>query len=103
MARQPPTITAPAKLLIPAFDAHDEWRGEPLHDAVVRALDAHGIAGGTVLHGVTGYGAHHAVRRRGPIGPPQNKPTVILIVENAKTLRGVRPTTRPTVPAPGAV
>jgi PII-like signaling protein len=52
MAEQPPGIPTPTKLLLAVFDAHDEWQGEPLHEAIVRVLETHGIAGVTVLQGV---------------------------------------------------
>ena len=97
MTAEPPGIAAPAKLLVAIFDAHDEWHGEPLHEALVRVLQAHGIAGVTVLQGLTGFGAHRAVHRRGLIGLPHDKPAVILVVENEAKLRGVLPTIRPMI------
>jgi Uncharacterized ACR, COG1993 len=63
-----PGIAGPAKLLLAVFDAQDEWHGEALHEAIVRVLEAHGIAGVTVLQGLTGFGAHRAVHQRGLIG-----------------------------------
>ena len=83
--------------MVAVFDAHDEWQGEPLHEAIVRVLEAHGIAGATVLQGVTGFGAHHAVHRRGLIGLPHDKPAVILVVENEAKLRDVLPIIRPMI------
>jgi PII-like signaling protein len=97
MAERPPGIAAPAKLLLAIFDAHDEWQGEPLHEALGRVLEAHGIAGVTVLEGVTGFGAHRAVHRRGLIGLPHDKPTAIVIIENEAKLRALLPTIRPMI------
>jgi PII-like signaling protein len=45
-------IAAPSKLLLAIFDAHDEWQGEPLHEALVRVLEAQGLAGATVPTGL---------------------------------------------------
>jgi PII-like signaling protein len=90
-------IAAPAKLLIAVFDAQDEWHGEPLQEAIVRVLEAEEIAGITVLEGITGFGAYCAVRRRGLIGLPHDKPTVILEVETEAKLRAVLPTLRPMI------
>jgi hypothetical protein len=90
-------IVAPAKILLAVFDSHDEWHGEPLHEAIVRVLEAHGIVGVTVLQGLTGFGAHRAVHRRGLIGRPHDKPTVIFIVENEAKLRALLPTIRPMI------
>src|SRR4029453_19512072 len=97
MAEQPPGIAPPAKLLVAIFDAHDEWQGEALHEAIVRVLQAEGIAGVTVLQGLTGFGAHRAVHRRGLIGRPHDKPTVILVIESEVKLRAVLPTIRPMI------
>ena len=97
MAEQPPGIAAPTKLLLAVFDADDEWEGEPLHEAIVRVLEIHEIAGVTVLQGVTGFGAHRAVHRRGLIGLPHDRPTVMVIIENESKLRAVLPTLRPMI------
>jgi uncharacterized protein len=51
------------------FDQRDEWHGEPLHEALMRVLEAHGIAGVTVLQGFAGYGEHYAVHRRDSSAP----------------------------------
>ena len=49
MADERDSVAAnPAKLLLMIFDARDEWQGEPLHDALITVLEAHGIAGATV-------------------------------------------------------
>lgn len=90
-------IAPPAKPLLAIFDARDEWQGEPLHEVLVRVLESHGIAGATVLQGLTGYGAHRGVHRKGLIGLPHDKPTAILVVDNEATLRAVLPTIRPMI------
>jgi uncharacterized protein len=89
-----PTIDPPAKLLAAIFDATDEWNDEPLHHALLNVLEAHGIVGTTVLHGLTGYGAHRATHQRGLIGSPQDKPAILLVVDNETKLRNVLPVIR---------
>jgi uncharacterized protein len=89
-----PGIPAPAKLLLAIFDQRGEWEGESLHDALVRVLEAHGIAGATVLSGITGFGAHRGVHRKGLIGLPHDKPAVVLVIENESKLRELIPTLR---------
>ena len=86
-----------AKLLLAIFDQRDEWHGEPLHEAVVRMLEAHGIAGVTVLQGLTGYGAHHAVHRKGLIDRPHDKPIAVVVIDGDATLRAILPTIRPMI------
>ena len=85
------------KLLLAIFDARDEWDGRPLHEALVRVLEAHGIAGATVLSGVTGFGAHRGVHRKGLIGLPHDKPAVVIVIDSEAKLRGVLPTIRPMI------
>jgi uncharacterized protein len=92
-----PSIAPPAKVLIMIFDARDEWEGEPLHEALVRILEGHGIAGATVFPGLMGYGAHRGVHRRGLIGTPHDKPIALLVIENETKLRAALPTLRPMV------
>ena len=85
------------KLLLAIFDQRDEWHGEPLHEALMRVLEVHGVAGVTVLQGVTGYGAHHAVHRKGLIDLPHDKPVAVVVIDNEATLRAVLPTMRPMI------
>ena len=93
----PPAIAAPAKLLLAIFDQRDEWSGEPLHEALMRVLEAHGIAGATVVHGLTGYGAHRGVHRRGLIGLPHDKPIAMFVIDSEAKLRAVLPALRPMI------
>ena len=83
------------------FDARDEWHGRPLHEALVRVMEDHGIAGATVLSGVAGYGAHRGVHRKGLIGLPHDKPTVVIVIDSEAKLRGVLPTIRPIISKAG--
>jgi len=90
-------IAPPAKLLLAIFDARDEWQGEPFHEALVRVLEANGIAGVSVLQGLTGYGAHRGVHRKGLIGLPHDKPTAIVVIDSEAKLRAVLPSMRPMI------
>ena len=96
-AERPSAITPAAKLLLAIFDARDEWEGEPLHEALLRVLDAHNIAGVTVLQGLTGYGSHRSVHPRGLISLPHDRPTAIVVVDTDANLRNVLPTIRPMI------
>jgi PII-like signaling protein len=88
------SIRPPAKVLVMIFDARDEWEGEPLHEALVGVLEAHGIAGATVIPGIMGYGAHRGVRRMGLIRAPHDKPMLLFVIENDAKLRAALPTLR---------
>ena len=97
MAEHRDQIEAPVKVLVMIFDARDEWQGQPLHEALVRVLEDHAVAGATVLHGVTGFGAHRGVHRRGLIGAPHDEPMALFVVENEQKLREALPVLRPMV------
>jgi PII-like signaling protein len=97
MTDQRGTIAPPAKLLLAIFDARDEWQGQPLHEALVRVLEESGIAGATVLPGLTGYGAHRGVHHRGMIGLPHDKPTAVVVIDSEAKLRAVLPALRPMI------
>jgi PII-like signaling protein len=90
-------IISPAKLLLAIFDAQDEWEGEPLHEALVRVLEAQDTAGVTVFQGLTGYGAHRGVHRQGLIGLPHDKPTAMVVIDSEAKLRALLPAIRPMI------
>jgi PII-like signaling protein len=89
-------IQPPAKVLMIVFEAHDEWEGIPLHEALAQTLEKRGIAGATALRGVSGYGAHHRLRSKGLL-EPSHEPMALLVVDNEAKLREVVPTLRPMV------
>jgi uncharacterized protein len=94
--KQPPPIQPPVKVLVMIFDAHDEWAGVPLHQAIVRELEKHHLAGATVVRGVTGYGPHRSLHRKGLL-EPHDEPMTLLVIENEGKLRAALPTLRPMV------
>lgn len=64
---QPPVrkVEGKAKLLQIYIDERDQWRGKPLHQALVEALRANHMAGVTVYRAILGYGMHGEVHERG--------------------------------------
>ena len=50
-----------------------------------------------MLSGVTGFGAHRGVHRKGLIGLPHDKPAVVIVIDSEAKLRGVLPTVRPMI------
>lgn len=53
----------PARMLRVFLGESDMWRGEPLHDAIVKRLRMMDIAGATVYRGILGYGAKGSTHR----------------------------------------
>jgi PII-like signaling protein len=90
-------IEPPVKMLLIFIDQTDTWQNAPLHQALVRAVEHHGIAGATVLSGIMGYGVHRRIHRKGLLGVSDDKPLTIVVVDNEQKLRDVLPTIRPMV------
>jgi uncharacterized protein len=71
-------------------------QGVPLHQALIRELEKHHLAGATVVRGVTGYGAHRSLHRKGLL-EPHDEPLTLLVIENEGERRAALPTLRPMV------
>ena len=69
----------------------DLWHETKLSDALVLALERQGIAGVTVIEGTVGFGVHRRVHRKGLFGVSDEKPTVILAVDEEELLRAALP------------
>ena len=69
------------KALLAIFDANDRWEESPLHEAIVRYLQRHGVAGATVFNGAMGYGVHRRIHRKGLFGVVDDKPVAVLAVD----------------------
>ena len=93
----PPKIDPPVKTLLVFFDETDQWREVPLAEAVVRVLAEHNISGATVISGVMGFGVHRQIHRKGLFGISDEKPNIIVVVENEQKLRAVLPIVRPMI------
>ncbi len=79
------------KMLSIFIDETDRWKDGPLSDAIVIALERNGVAGATVLEGFMGYGVHRRVHRRGLFGVTDEKPLVIVAIDEEDRLRGQLP------------
>jgi PII-like signaling protein len=90
-------IDPPAKLLMIFVDETDVWEELPLHEAIVRVLERHEIAGATVLTGIMGYGVHRRIHRKRLLGASDDRPVTIFVVDNEAKLRNVLPVIQPMV------
>jgi PII-like signaling protein len=87
-----------AKMLMVFCDVTDLWKNEErLYEAIVRKLHRHEILGATVLVGVMGYGVHRRIHKRGLLGVSDEKPVVILAIDQEDKLRAVLPIIVPMV------
>lgn len=85
------------KALVAFFDATDEWEGSPLHEELVRQLEHHGIAGATVLNGISGYGIHRRIHRKGLFGVVDSRPIALIAIDEESKLRQILPIVRPMI------
>ena len=67
----------------------DTWEGAPLHEAIVRVLEKHGVAGATVWNGIMGYGESRQVHRTGLFG--DERPVIISVIDSEKRIRAILP------------
>jgi PII-like signaling protein len=87
-----------AKILMVFCDVTDLWKNEErLYEAIVRKLHRQGILGATVLVGVMGYGVHRRIHKRGLLGVSDEKPAVVLAIDEEERLRAVLPIIVPMV------
>ena len=93
----PLKIEPPVKTMLIFFDQTDRWKDVPLAEAIVRVLAEHGVSGATVMSGVMGYGVHRRIHRKGLFGISDDKPNMLVIIENEQKLRAVLPVVRPMI------
>ena len=80
----------PHKMLMIFCDETDLTdKEERLYDAIVRRLHKAGIAGATVIEGLMGFGVHRRIHKKGLFGVTDEKPIIILAIDEEDRLRSV--------------
>jgi PII-like signaling protein len=74
-------IQGEGKLLRIFIGESDRYRGQLLHEAIVRRAREMGLAGATVLRGVVGYGADSVIHTTRLLRLSEDLPIVIEVVE----------------------
>ncbi len=69
----------------------DRWEGGPLYQAIVAKARAEGLAGATVLRGITGFGAHSRMHTARILRLSQDLPVVIEIADREDRIRAILP------------
>jgi CBS domain-containing protein len=76
----------------------DQWRGKPLHMAILETLKAQGIAGATVTRGVAGFGAHSRIHTAAILRLSEDLPLRIEVIDSpekiATALEAITPMVR---------
>lgn len=84
-------IEGKAQLMQIMIGESDQWKGRPLHEALVYALRAHDLAGVTVYRGILGYGAHRRVHKDKPFHLSHDSTMMLSIVDTEEKLRAFLP------------
>lgn len=84
-------IEGKAKLMRIFIGESDQWQGKPLHEALVRAMRAHDLAGATVYRGILGYGAHRRVHKEKPLHLSRDCSMMLSVVDTEEKLQGFLP------------
>jgi PII-like signaling protein len=84
-------IEGKAKMMRIYIGESDHWQDKPLHEALVRAMRAHDLAGVTVYRGILGYGAHRRVHRDKPLHLSSDGSIMLSVVDTEEKLQGFLP------------
>ncbi len=76
------------RIFIGESDRHD---GRPLYEAIVHTAHEHGLAGATVLRGVTGFGANSRIHTSKILRLSEDLPMVVEIVDSEDKIDAVLP------------
>ena len=69
----------------------DQWRGRPLHEAIVLAARELGLAGATVLRGLAGFGATSRIHTVKILRLSEDLPMVVEIVDKPERIQEFLP------------
>ena len=80
------------QVLMRIFIGESDRHGRtPLYEALLELLRKEGIAGATVLRGISGFGAHHVCHTQKLLDLSANLPLVIEVIDSKEKLDAVMP------------
>ncbi|GIV07109.1 MAG: hypothetical protein KatS3mg017_0311 [Fimbriimonadales bacterium] len=85
-------IDGQAKLLRIYIGEADKWQGQPLSMAILLKARELGLAGGTVLRGIAGYGANSVIHTANILRLSEDLPIVLEFVDSAEKIQAFLPT-----------
>ena len=71
-----------AQLLRIFIGESDKYHSKPLHEAILERAHDEGLAGGTVIHGMMGFGAHCRIHTDKILRLTEDLPVVVEIVDS---------------------
>jgi PII-like signaling protein len=69
----------------------DKYQGKPLYQSLVELLRARGLAGATVLRGISGFGSTSHVKTEKVLRLSLDLPIIIEVVETEEAIQSVLP------------
>lgn len=84
-------IVGQAKLLRIYIGESEKWHGQPLYMAVLLKAREQGLAGGTVLRGIAGYGANSVIHTANILRLSEDLPIVMEFVDSAEKIQAFLP------------
>lgn len=84
-------IEGPGQLLRIFIGESDRWQGQPLHEAILITARRAGLAGATVIRGMSGFGAASRIHTAGVLRLSEDLPVVIEIVDRADRIAAMLP------------
>ncbi len=84
-------IEGKAKMMRIFIGESDRWHGKPLHEALVKAMRAHDLAGATVYRGILGYGAHRRVHKEKPLHLSHDCSIMLSVIDTEEKLKAFLP------------
>jgi PII-like signaling protein len=84
-------IEGKARMMQVYVGESDKWQDKPLHEALVRAMRANDLAGATVYRGISGFGAHGRIHKRGAFYLSHDASIVITVIDTEEKLQAFLP------------
>jgi PII-like signaling protein len=84
-------IEGPGQLLRIFIGESDRWQGQPLHEAILVTARRAGLAGATVVRGMSGFGAASRIHTAGVLRLSEDLPVVIEIVDRTDRIAAILP------------
>lgn len=79
------------KLLRVFIGEQDKWQGRPLYEAIIDEARSLGLAGGTVLRGIMGFGCKAHVHTAKLLELSYDQPIVVEIVDRDENVKKLLP------------
>ena len=84
-------IEGPGQLLRIFIGESDRWQGQPLHEAILITARRAGLAGATVIRGMSGFGAASRIHTAGVLRLSEDLPFIIEIVDQSDRIAAILP------------